>query len=74
MTLKVPGHTQLAIALGKLVAGYRPGDDGFTKLDQEAVEYAQGDPFVIEEMMRTPPPPRWMVIGVDMAVDENHHG
>lgn len=36
-----PGLTQLTIALGKYASGYRPGMDGWTKEDDEAMLFAQ---------------------------------
>ena len=38
---EMPTREQLAIAFGKYLVGYRPGEEGWSALDQEALEYAK---------------------------------
>ena len=37
---------QISIAFGKYVAGYRPSDEGWTELDQQAVDYVMTGSFI----------------------------
>lgn len=34
---------QLSVAFGKYVAGYRPGEPGWIKLDEDALQYVMGE-------------------------------
>jgi len=39
-------ETQILVAFGKYIAGYRPGDEMWTDKDQEAYEYAMDVTFL----------------------------